>query len=69
MPEGIFIQTNTGDIQIDGQSSHLYLGRKTTYTASKMDYTCLTPKSIIAIYLHDYANRRLRFDLQDNIPL
>lgn len=28
MPEGIFIQTNTGDIQIDGQSSHLYLGRK-----------------------------------------
>lgn len=43
MPEGIFIQTNTGDIQIDGQSSHLYLGRKTTYTASKMDYTCLTP--------------------------
>ncbi|MBF6849998.1 hypothetical protein [Acinetobacter baumannii] len=69
MPEGIFIQTNTGDIQIDGQSSHLYLGRKTTYTASKMDYTCLTPKSIIAIYLHDYANRRLRFDLQDNIPV
>jgi|GEM_PF-3387834 len=69
MPEGIFIQTDNGDIQIDGQSSHLYLGRKATYTASKMDYTCLSPKSIIAIYLHDNANRRLRFDLLDNIPV
>ncbi|WP_213071004.1 hypothetical protein, partial [Acinetobacter baumannii] len=63
MPEGIFIQTNTGDIQIDGQSSHLYLGRKTTYTASKMDYTCLTEPYRVCRRLNilrDYSDEKTK---------
>jgi hypothetical protein len=69
MTAGIYIKNESGDIQIDGESSAMYMVNKTTYTASTLEYTCKSPLSIVAIYLHDNVNTRMRFDLLDNLPV
>ncbi|HFG4486327.1 hypothetical protein [Acinetobacter baumannii] len=69
MTAGIYIKNESGDIQIDGESSAMYMVNKATYTASTLEYTCKSPLSIVAIYLHDNVNTRMRCDLVDNLPI